>query len=66
MLAMLVPRGICEQFPFYSPSSWSCMGYCGVASSLIMVPCAHPNDTSDRVSFRVKGRLVIELFFRFT
>ena len=27
-------------------------------------PCAPPDDTSDRFSFRVKGGLVIELCFR--
>ena len=63
MLAMLVLGGICEQFPFFSPSSWSCMGYCGMAPRVILVPRAHPNDTSDRFSFRVKGGFIIELFF---
>jgi len=66
MLAMLVPGGICEQFTFCFASSWSCMGYCGVAPELFLVPRAHPNDTSDRFSFRVKGGLVIEFFFGFS
>ena len=63
MLVMLTSRGICEQFCFYSQSSGSCMGYCGVAPRPVLVPCAHPNDTSDKFSFSVKGGLVIEFFF---
>jgi len=39
------------------------MGYCGVAPGLVLVPRAHPNDTSEKFSFHVKGGLVIELFF---
>ena len=39
------------------------MGCCGVALGLVLVPYAHPNDTNDRFSFRVKGGLVIESFF---
>jgi len=39
------------------------MGYCDVAPRLVLVPRAHPNDTSDRFSLRLKGGLVIEFFF---
>ena len=63
MLAMLISGSICEQFPFFSPTSWSCIGCYGVAPRLIMVPHAHRNDRSDRFHFRVKGGLVIELLF---
>jgi len=40
------------------------MGYCGVAPKLALVLQAHPNDTSDRIYFHVKGGLVLELFFQ--
>ena len=60
MLAMLILGGICEKFPLCSTSSWSCRGYYGVAPGLVLVPRAHPNDTSDKFSFHVKGMLVIE------
>ena len=64
MLAILIPGGICEQFPFYSLSYWSCvwvvvMWLPGSSCS----PHAPPDDTSDKFSFRVKDGLVIELCF---
>ena len=64
MLARLGLGGICEQFPFRSPSSWSCMGCCGVAPWLVLVPACPLDDTSNRFPFCVKGGLVIELCFR--
>ena len=60
---MLIPGGICEQFPLRSPSSWSCMGCCDVAPGLVFILCAHPNDTSEKFAFHVKGGLVTEFFF---
>jgi len=65
MLAMLIPGGICEQFPFYSPSSWSCLWVVLVwIPGSSWSPCAPPDDTSDGFSFCVKVGLVIELCFR--
>jgi len=64
MLAMLVPGGICEQFPFCSPSSWSCVWVVVVwLPGFSWSPLAPPDDTSDNFSFRLKGGLVIELCF---
>jgi len=67
MSAMLVRGGICEQFPFFSPSPWSCVWVVVVwlpGSSWSPHAPAPPDDTSNGFSFRVKGGLVIELCFR--
>jgi len=65
MLAMLVPGGICEQFPFCSLSSWSCVWVVVVwLPGLSWSPHAPPDDTSDGFFFHVKGVLVMELCFR--
>ena len=65
MLAMLVLGGICEQFPFYSPSSWSCVWVVVVwLPGSSWSPRAPRDDTSHGFSFCVKRGLVIELCFR--
>jgi len=61
---MLIPRGICEQFPICSPSPWSCVWVVLVwLPGLSWSPRAPPDDTSDGFSFRVEGGLVIKLCF---
>ena len=62
MLAMLVLGGICEQLPLLLSKLYGLL-WCG-SLARIGPPCAPPDDTSDRFSFRVKGGLAIELCFR--
>ena len=65
MSAMLVPGGICERFPFSSPSPWSCVWVVVVwLPGSSWSPRAPPDHTSGGFPLRVKGGLVIELCFR--